>query len=172
MAQLSPSQGSFCVCIQPMRDWGYSVTPSLIGWAHKQNDPCHWKRRFVVILHVLSNKCVIQNTAPNFLVMVSNPLWSRYLDSLQPDNTVWHYKIWVILIQVRACCLMTKNPYTCIYTLVSTAYKTLESFRFHCLAPEFARQNHIAKELSRTFFFIWLLLISQELDMKSVSWLY
>ena len=40
-------QGSFCVCAQPMRDGGNSVTPSLIGWAHTligwvhtQNDPC------------------------------------------------------------------------------------------------------------------------------------
>ena len=27
----------FCVCAQPMRD---SVTPSLIGWVHTQNDSC------------------------------------------------------------------------------------------------------------------------------------
>ena len=31
-------QGSFCVCTQPVRDVT-TVTSSLIGWAHTQNDP-------------------------------------------------------------------------------------------------------------------------------------
>ena len=39
--------GSFCVCTQPMGTH-YSVTPSLIGWAHTHNVACTLPRRIVV----------------------------------------------------------------------------------------------------------------------------
>ena len=34
-------QGSFCVCTHANERWLYIVTSSLIGWVHKQNDPCY-----------------------------------------------------------------------------------------------------------------------------------
>ena len=42
-------QGSFCVCLQPMRDGCYNVTSYLVGW-HAKNDP--WVSWVVVSNHL------------------------------------------------------------------------------------------------------------------------
>ena len=51
-------QGPFSgiiLCMRPANErWCYTVTPSLIGWAHTQNDPCHvieglWARNWKLV---------------------------------------------------------------------------------------------------------------------------
>ena len=34
------AQGAFCICMGPANErWRYTVTPSVIGWVHTQNNP-------------------------------------------------------------------------------------------------------------------------------------
>ena len=46
-------QGPFCICAQPMSE----CTPSLIGWAHTQNDPYRRFRHVSAAKTAISHRC-------------------------------------------------------------------------------------------------------------------
>ena len=68
------------------KGWRYTVTLSLIGWAHTQNDPCYNE-----VLHILKHGCVVFNwvrtahifviklglfdTKPSLIARFMGPTW-------------------------------------------------------------------------------------------------
>ena len=66
------------LCMHPANErWCYTVTPSLIGWAHTQNDPCLW---------FICTKCTA-NTMSCYWRADVVPYKSRvYLNTIKPNN--------------------------------------------------------------------------------------
>ena len=98
------SQGSFCVCTQPMRR-RYIVTWSLFSWVHTQNDPCkaldHWEYTNDMKWKLPYTYKAFTQEAPG----KSESLWlmmAQIYDSICMDHSVCVSSRWEIVLHCNA----------------------------------------------------------------------